>query len=77
MRIPSILRTRYFWDRRRCHIRFRQPKKIPEMNFALVYTKMNKNSRRICAYPLSWVPGDSGFGTNVIFVFGNLKKPHN
>ena len=46
MRIPTILGIRYFRDRSRCHIRVRRPQKTPEINFALVYAKLNKNSRR-------------------------------
>ena len=75
MRIPTILGTRYFWDRSRCHFRVRRPQKIPEIIFALVYDKMNKSSRRKCAYPLSWAPCISGTEADVIFVFGGIKKP--
>ena len=42
MRIPTILGTRYFRDRSRCHIRVWRPRKPPEIVFAPIYTKMNK-----------------------------------
>ena len=75
MHIPTILGTRYFRDRSRYLIRVQRPKKPPEAIFALFYTKMNKISRRRCAYPPSCAPGISGIEADVIFVLGELKNP--
>ena len=73
MRIPTILGTRYFRDRSRCHIRVRRPQKRRN-NFALSYTKMNKNFRKEYAYSPSWAPGITGTKADVILMFGDLKQ---
>ena len=75
MRIPTVLGTRYFQDRSQCHISFRRSQKPPEMIFDLVYTKMNRNSRKKCEYSPSWAQDIFGTEADVIFVFGGLKKP--
>ena len=75
MRIPTVLGTRYFRDWSRCNIRVRRPQKIPEIIFALDYTKMDKNSRRRCAYPPSWAPCISGIEADFILAFGDLENP--
>ena len=64
----------WFRDQSQCHIRVRRHQKIPEIFFALIYTRINKNSRRRCAHLSSWAPGISGTEADIIFVFGDLKK---
>ena len=43
-------------------------------NFALVYTKINKNFREEYAYSPFWAPGITGTEADVILMFGELKK---
>ena len=75
MRIPNILGNGYCRDLNQYHIRIWQAQKPPEIIFALFYNKMNKNTRRRCENPPSWIPGSYRTESDAIFVFGNLKNP--
>ena len=77
MRIPTILDTSYFSDRNPCHICVRRPQKPSEIIFTLFCTKVNKNSRKRCTYPLYWAPGIFGIEADVIFCSATSKTPRN
>ena len=77
MRIHTNLGTRYFRKEADVNFVFGDLKKTPQINLALVYAKMNKISRRRCAYPPFWAPGISGTEADFILAFGDLENPRN